>query len=60
MIREGAQLLAEEQGWSADDLAPRMLAATVASVVSELTYRSQPGDLDRAMVFIPAAAATLR
>ncbi|MGS2811521.1 hypothetical protein [Nocardia sp. MW-W600-9] len=60
VIREGAQLLAEEQGWSADDLAPRILAATVASVISELTHRSQPGDLDRAMVFIRAAAATLR
>ncbi|WP_280346528.1 TetR/AcrR family transcriptional regulator [Nocardia neocaledoniensis] len=60
VIHEGARLLAEEQGWDPDDLAPRMLAATVASVISELTHRSEPGDLDRAMAFIRAAAATLR
>ncbi|MFJ4840583.1 TetR/AcrR family transcriptional regulator [Streptomyces sp. NPDC088746] len=60
VIQDGARLLAEEQGWLADDFAPRILAATVASVISELTHQSEPGDLETAMAFIRAAAATLQ
>ncbi|MFF0201390.1 TetR/AcrR family transcriptional regulator [Streptomyces sp. NPDC005017] len=60
VVQDGARLLAEEQGWRPDDLAPRILAATVASVIGELTHRSEPGDLERAMTFIRAAAATLQ
>ncbi|MER5401309.1 TetR family transcriptional regulator [Streptomyces sp. NPDC002599] len=60
VIQDGARLLAEEQGWRPDDLAPRMLAATVASVIGELTHQSRPGDLEVAMTFIRAAAATLQ
>ncbi|MGW1202610.1 TetR/AcrR family transcriptional regulator [Streptomyces cyaneofuscatus] len=59
-IQDGAQLLAQEQGWRPDDFAPRILAATVASVISELTHQSDPGDLETAMTFIRAAAATLQ
>ncbi|MER6677442.1 TetR family transcriptional regulator [Streptomyces sp. NPDC000983] len=59
VIQDGARLLAEERGWRADDFAPRILAATVASVIGELTHRSEPGDLDTAMTFIRAAAASL-
>ncbi|MFD9124140.1 TetR/AcrR family transcriptional regulator [Kitasatospora sp. NPDC059571] len=59
VIQDGARLLAEEQGWRPDDLAPRILAATVASVIGELMHRSEPGDLETAMAFIRAAAATL-
>ncbi|GAD82248.1 TetR family transcriptional regulator [Nocardia asteroides NBRC 15531] len=59
VIQDGARLLAEEQGWNPDDLAPRMLAATVASVIVELTHQPEPGNLELAMSFIRAAAATL-
>ncbi|MET8694156.1 TetR/AcrR family transcriptional regulator [Streptomyces bauhiniae] len=60
VVQEGARLLAEEQGWRADALAPRILAATVASVIVELTHRSEPEDLETAMTFIRGAAATLQ
>lgn len=60
VVQDGAKLLAEEQGRRPDDFAPRILAATVASVIGELTHRSEPGDLETAMTFIRAAAATLR
>ncbi|MGW2169300.1 TetR/AcrR family transcriptional regulator [Streptomyces sp. NPDC001705] len=59
-VQDGARLLAEEQGWRADAFAPRILAATVASVIGELTHQSEPGDLETAMTFIRAAAATLQ
>ncbi|WP_329437562.1 TetR/AcrR family transcriptional regulator [Streptomyces sp. NBC_01280] len=60
VVQDGARLLAEEQGWRPDDFAPRILAATAASVIGELTHRSEPGDLEIAMTFIRAAAATLQ
>ncbi|SMF79055.1 TetR/AcrR family transcriptional regulator [Streptomyces sp. Amel2xC10] len=60
VVQDGARLLAEEQGRRPDDFAPRILAATVASVIGELTHRSEPGDLETAMTFIRAAAATLQ
>ncbi|MFC9473060.1 TetR/AcrR family transcriptional regulator [Nocardia sp. NPDC056952] len=60
VIQDGARLLAEEQGWSPDDFAPRMLAATVASVIGELTHQAEPGNIETAMAFIRAAAATLQ
>ncbi|MER5603592.1 TetR family transcriptional regulator [Streptomyces sp. NPDC002265] len=60
VIQDGARLLAEEQGRRPDDFAPRILAATVASVIGELMHRSEPGDLETAMAFIRAAAATLQ
>ncbi|MGF1236575.1 hypothetical protein ACQSME_04855 [Streptomyces sp. 2-6] len=59
VVQDGARLLAEEQGRRPDDFAPRILAATVASVIGELMHRSGPGDLETAMAFIRAAAATL-
>ncbi|MEU9736645.1 TetR/AcrR family transcriptional regulator [Streptomyces sp. NPDC048002] len=59
VIQDGARLLAEERGWEPDDFAPRILAATVASVIGELTHQSEPGDLDTAMAFVRAAAASL-
>ncbi|QKW09869.1 TetR/AcrR family transcriptional regulator [Streptomyces sp. NA04227] len=59
-IQEGTRLLAEEQGRGPDDFAPRILASTVASVIAELRHRSGPGDLETAMTFIRAAAATLQ
>ncbi|MFE3718745.1 TetR/AcrR family transcriptional regulator [Streptomyces cyaneofuscatus] len=60
VIQDGARLLAEEQGWHPDAFAPRILAATVASVITELTHRSEPEDLKTAMAFIRGAAATLQ
>ncbi|MEU6592330.1 TetR family transcriptional regulator [Streptomyces sp. NPDC046881] len=60
VIQDGARLLAEEQGRRPDDFAPRILAATVASVIGELMHRSEPGDLETAMAFIRAAAASLQ
>jgi AcrR family transcriptional regulator len=59
-IQDGARLLAEEQGRRPDDFAPRILAATVASVIGELMHRSEPGDLETAMAFLRAAAASLQ
>lgn len=44
-------LNAEGRVGAPNDFAPRILAATVASVIGELTHRSEPGDLETAMAF---------
>jgi AcrR family transcriptional regulator len=59
VVAQGTQLLAEEQGWDPGDFGPRMLAAAAAAVVSELCHGSTPEDIDAAMTFLRAGAATL-
>jgi AcrR family transcriptional regulator len=59
VVQEGARLLAEELGRDPGDFAPRMVAAAVAAVVGEVVHQSEPGDIDTAMAFLRAGAATI-
>ncbi|WP_457028985.1 TetR/AcrR family transcriptional regulator [Kitasatospora sp. P5_F3] len=59
VIQEGARMLAEERGSAPDAFGPRMAAAATAAMISELCHHPQEANIDTAMAFLHAGAATL-
>ncbi|MFJ9566946.1 TetR/AcrR family transcriptional regulator [Streptomyces fuscichromogenes] len=59
VVQEGTRMFAEESGNAPDAFGPRMLAVTAAAVVGELCHHPEKADIDAAMDFLRAGAATL-
>jgi AcrR family transcriptional regulator len=60
VIAEGARMIADEQGRSPGDLGPRIVAAAVAAVLSQIGHQPAESDIETAMAFLRAGAATLQ
>ncbi|MGW0584607.1 TetR/AcrR family transcriptional regulator [Streptomyces sp. NPDC002920] len=59
VVQEGARLFAEESGSAPEAFGPRMVATTAAAIISELCHDPGNADIDGAMAFLRAGAATL-
>lgn len=59
VVQEGARLFAVESGSAPGAFGPRMVATTAAAIISELCHHPEHADIDGAMAFLRAGAATL-